>query len=180
MINFIFILLISVEPKVLANRDYVPGMVELFDSSEKTIDIMMFSAGYYPTYPDGINQVLYKSLIRAMERGVKVRIILDASSWNPSNTRRNVMVADFFKRNGVEEVYFDPPEVTTHTKAMIVDSTKCVIGSTNWSFYALAHNNETSVLIESNSLAREMLRIFNDLLSVSTKELPPMEEEEEE
>ena len=179
MFNLVLLVLLSVEPKILANRDYVPELVKIFDSAEKTIDIMMFSAGYYPQYPEGINQVLYKSLIKAEERGVHVRIILDASSWNPNNTRRNAMSAQFFERNGIEEVYFDPPDVTTHTKAMIVDSIICVIGSTNWSYYALAHNNETSVLIESSSTAKGMLRIFGDLLSLSTKELPSMEEEEE-
>lgn len=170
-------LLTSVDSKVISNRDYVPEMVSLFDSAEKTIDIMMFSAGYYPDHPEGINQVLYRSLLRAEDRGVRVRIILDASSWNPNNTRKNAMAARFFRRNGIDEVYFDPPDVTTHTKAAIVDSTVCVVGSTNWSYYALAHNNETSVMIDSKELGREMENLFEELLEVSTEEIPSMEEE---
>lgn len=172
-------LLLSFQAEVVANRDYVPRMVELFDSAEKTIDIMMFSAGYYPDHPEGINQTLYKSIVRANRRGVRVRIILDASSWNPNNTRKNAMTADFFRRNGLENVYFDPPDVTTHTKAAIIDTNKCVVGSTNWSYYALAHNNETSVLVDSRELGLQLLRIYEDLLNVSSKSLPSMEEEEE-
>ncbi len=43
MFNIIFLIFaISVETTVLANRDYVPGLVKLFDSAEKTIDITMF------------------------------------------------------------------------------------------------------------------------------------------
>lgn len=172
-------LLVSSTPRVLYNRDYVPELVKLFDSAEETIDIMMFSAGYYPDHPEGINQTLYKSIIRAAERNIRVRIILDASSWNPNNTRKNAMTADFFRRNGVDGIYFDPPDVTTHTKAVIVDSTRCVVGSTNWSFYALAHNNETSILVNSDKLGRELLEIFQNLIDVSTKELPSMEEVED-
>jgi len=178
MFNLIFFLLISTEPQILANRDYVPELVKLFDGAEKTIDIIMFSAGYYPEHPEGINRVLYNSLIRAAERGVRVRIILDASSWNPNNTRKNAMVARFFRKSGLVEVYFDPPDVTTHTKAMVVDSTLSVVGSTNWSYYALAHNNETAVLIECKSLGLELERLFTDLLSLSTKEIPSMKEED--
>lgn len=179
MFNIIFLIFaISAETKVLANRDYVPGLVKLFDSAEKTIDITMFSAGHYPDHPEGVNRVLYESIFRAAKRGVLVRIILDASSWNPNNTRKNVMVADFFKENGIEEVYFDPPEVTTHTKALIVDSVLCVVGSTNWTYYALANNNETAVLINSETLGMELEERFADLLSVSTKEIPLMEEED--
>lgn len=150
------------------NRNYAPNVIKLFDSAGKTIHILMLEGGYYPERPEGINLELYKSMFRALERGVDVKIILDNSGFNPSQTERNLKLGNFLAENGVQ-VYYDDPEVTTHSKTLIVDSIYSVVGSTNWSYHALEKNNECSVLIKSAAVAREYEKYFDVVLSKAKK-----------
>jgi cardiolipin synthase len=148
------------------NRNYSSNAIKLFDSAEKTIHILMLEGGYYPERPEGINQKVYLSLFRAVERGVDVKIILDNSGFNPSQTERNRKLGDYLSENKVK-VYYDDPEVTTHSKTLIIDSLYSVIGSTNWSYSALERNNECSVLIKSSSVAKKYEEYFREVLNVS-------------
>jgi len=157
--------------KYIGNREYIPNLVETINKAQHTIYIVMYSAGYYPTHPEGPDRKVYGAMFDAVKRGVRVKIILDASDWNPNNTRKNEITANYLKEGGVE-VYWDPPEITTHSKIVIVDTLLCIVGSTNWTYYAFAHNNESSLLIESRTLAERLTQFFTDLLRVSTKELP--------
>ncbi len=118
-------------------------------------------------------------MFEAVKRGVRVRVILESASWNLSNTRKNEIVANYLNEGGVK-VWWDPPDITTHSKIVIVDTLYCVIGSTNWTYYAFAHNNESSVLIKSRELGERMTQFFEDLLRVSTKELKVTKEAGEE
>ncbi len=155
---------------VINKTDYVPNMIKLFDSAENSIQAMIYQVRYYEKYPDGVNRQMYKALIRAAERDVKVQIIVDQSSWNVSSTLKNEQFAEYMKANGVE-VYFDPADKTTHTKVVIVDSLYTVIGSTNWSFYAFEKNNESAVIVKSEKLALDYVDYFHRLLEFSTVEL---------
>jgi len=155
----------------LFNREYFPAIHELFNGAKEEILVLMFTARYYPNYPEDANSVLLQDLIQAQKRGVKVKVILDASDWNRSNTQKNVAFADTLRSAGVE-VFFDPPDVTSHDKLIIVDNYVVVVGSTNWSYYALERNNEASVLIRSREVAQAYKRHFEDVLRLSTVEPP--------
>jgi phosphatidylserine/phosphatidylglycerophosphate/cardiolipin synthase-like enzyme len=50
----------------------------------------------------------------------------------------------------------------------MVDDQLTVVGSTNWSYYALDQNNETSVLIRSPEINRQYRDYFQEVLSGST------------
>ena len=56
---------------------------------------------------------------------------------------------------------YDSPSKTTHTKLMVVDGKLSLLGSTNWTFYALTDNNEASVLVRSKEVARALMDYFN-------------------
>jgi cardiolipin synthase len=169
-------------PKVtiLTNRDFFPAVHEIFQKAEKSIRVMVFSARYYtekPTFAGDIERepgmpwsdtnILLSDLVNAKERGVDVLMIMDKSNWNESNTELN----EQFGRRLVEEdvaVYMDDPEVTTHTKLILVDDHLTVVGSTNWSYYALDTNNETSVLIESKEINKTYQDLIAEVLAAST------------
>ena len=138
--------------QIITNRDYFPAVYKLFNDAEESIYIFMFTARIYPDYPDDVNWKLLDAIIEAKERGVDVKVILDASSWNRDNTMKNKQMADALKERGIE-VFYDPLDVTSHSKLLIVDHRFTVIGSTNWSYYALEKNNEASVIIDSKPVA---------------------------
>lgn len=158
------------DAEVIANRDYVPALYNAVKHAKKSIHIIMYSAGYYPDHPEGVNRRIYKALVSAKKKRVDVKVILEASDWNPGNTKKNKQVGDFLEENGVP-VWWDPIDVTTHCKLIIIDRYITIVGSTNWTYYALARNNEASVLIKSKPVAEEFEKYFKNLMSVSADKL---------
>jgi phosphatidylserine/phosphatidylglycerophosphate/cardiolipin synthase-like enzyme len=165
---------------ILSNRDYFPVVHRLFQEAERSIRVMMFSARYYtekPRFAGDIEHepgthwsdtnVLLDDLVEAAERGVDVKLILDSSSWNESNTELNEIFGRILVERGVP-VYMDDPEVTTHTKLILVDDDLVVVGSTNWSYYALDTNNETSVFLRSPEISRDYHEFFSEVLDNSS------------
>ena len=165
---------------ILSNRDYFPVVHQLFQEAQQSIQVMMFSARYYtekprfagdiehvPGTPWSNTNVLLADLVNARERGVDVLVILDSSNWNESNTELNQDFARLMAEEGVA-VFMDDPAVTTHCKLIVVDDQLTVVGSTNWSYYALDQNNETSVLIHSPEINRDYREYFQEVLASST------------
>ena len=58
---------------------------------------------------------------------------------------------------------------TTHAKLMVVDGQLSLLGSTNWTYYALTNNNETSVLVRSKEVARAFGDYFNQVKATGSK-----------
>lgn len=158
----------------LNNRDYAPNVINLFRQAGKTIHIFMLEGGYYPNYPTGVNSQLYNALFEAAERGVEVKIVLDQAGYNPGQSLRNLELGEYLRSGGVD-VYYDDPETTVHSKTLIVDSIYTVVGSTNWSYWALDKNNECSVLIKSNDVGLVYEDYFNEIMSKSFPKMTVIE-----
>ncbi len=156
--------------EVVTNRDYFPAVIELFRNAEQSIYVFMFSARIYLEYPDDVNWELLHGLIAAKKRGVDVKVILDASSWNKDNTFKNKHMADSLKAGGVK-VYYDPLDITSHPKLLIIDHRYTVVGSTNWSYYAIEKNNEASVIIDSEPVAAVFEEWFEKNVELSSEKL---------
>ncbi len=161
--------------ELLNNRDFVPKVIELINNADSIINVVVFEARYYESHPEGVNRKFSKALIDAAKRGVKITLILDASTWNRGNTIKNYQYAQWIRPYGIK-VLFDDPEVTCHNKLVMVDHTYTVVGSTNWTYYAFEKNNESSVLIKSPEVTRAFEDYFNEILKTSTEDLPLIEE----
>jgi cardiolipin synthase len=52
---------------------------------------------------------------------------------------------------------------STHSKLIIVDGSVVIVGSTNWSYYAIDKNHEANVLISDVRIAREFEEYFREV-----------------
>lgn len=118
---------------------------------------------YYKNYPDSPTNLLIESLINACRRGVDVHVLLEISDFEKKLAVQNMEVGTLLKRHGVK-VYYDPLHITTHDKLIIIDDNITIIGSTNWTYHALAKNNESSLLIKSAELANYFKDYFYKIL----------------
>lgn len=158
----------------LNNRDYAPNVINLFRQAQKSIHIFLLEGGYYPNFATGVNNQLYNAMFEAVQRGVEVQIVLDQAGYNPSQSLRNLELGEYLRSGGVD-VYYDDPETTVHSKTLIVDSLYTIVGSTNWSYWALDKNNESSVLIKSAEVALEYEQYFADIMSQSFPKMTVIE-----
>jgi phosphatidylserine/phosphatidylglycerophosphate/cardiolipin synthase-like enzyme len=117
-------------------------------SSENEILSLIDSAGdslYVEVYLLSSGSVV-DSLIAAKERGVDVRVILEervTGDANPNSFSR-------LSANGVDVCWASRDYKLTHSKYIIVDGRKALVGSHNLSNAAFRDNREVSLLVEGN------------------------------
>ena len=154
----------SEEIKPICDREYFPAVHSLLKKAKSSIYLIMHQIRYYDNHPESPSNLFCKDLIAAAKRGVDVKVIIEQSDLEmfSDSSKKNRDVGYRLARGGVT-VYFDPSETTTHCKLLIVDKKYTVIGSTNWSYYALDKNYESSILIESEKTANYFIEYFEKL-----------------
>ena len=144
----------------VADAQYFQVAKKMIQEAKHSIQVMMYEMGYYDQHPDTPSNLLIKDLIDAKKRGVKVQVILEAREGEDRTTKRNRHTGKILSDGGVEVIY-DSLSKTTHAKLMVVDGGLTLLGSTNWTYYALTSNNEASVLVRSKEVAQAFLDYFN-------------------
>ncbi len=154
--------------QLVTDAQYFQVAQRIIKEAKSTIHVMMFEMGYYDTHPATPSNLLVKELINAKKRGVKVEVILEVREGEDRTTKRNRHTGKILSEGGVE-VIFDSLSRTTHAKSMVVDGRLTLLGSTNWTYYALTHNHEVSVLIRSKELSKALIDYFNQVKATGTK-----------
>ncbi len=160
----------EVKVTLLNDRDYFPAVHPLLEGARRSIHVVMYELRYYKRYPGSAANRLAEALARAASAGADVRVVLEHSrGWNVENAEKNRKAGEWLEERGVD-VRYDHPHRTTHDKLIIVDGRYVVVGSTNWTHYALSRNHEASVLIESPEVAAEFEEYFQRLWEEATDE----------
>ncbi len=154
--------------QLVTDVQYFEVAKKLIHEAKYSIQVMMFEMGYYDKYPNTPSNLLIKELMNATKRGVKVEVILEVKEGEDRTAKRNRHTGKILSESGVEVIY-DPLSKTTHAKLMVVDGQLSLLGSTNWTYYALTSNNEASVLIRSQELARAIIDYFNRVKATGSK-----------
>jgi phosphatidylserine/phosphatidylglycerophosphate/cardiolipin synthase-like enzyme len=154
--------------QLVTDVQYFEVAKKLIHEAKYSIQVMMFEMGYYDKYPNTPSNLLVKELMNATKRGVKVEVILEVKEGEDRTAKRNRHTGKILSESGVEVIY-DPLFKTTHAKFMVVDGRLTLLGSTNWTYYALTSNNEASVLIRSQELARAIIDYFNRVKATGSK-----------
>lgn len=151
----------------LPREDYYVSVRKAIKEARESIYIAMYIMRYHNISHHPAD-ILIKELIAAHKRGIKVKVILDEFATVTREEKKEPMCQpayEVLKKNGVD-VRFDSPEVLTHTKLVVVDEYLTFVGSANWSISAFKFNNESSVLIKSKKVARELLEsVFPDYVA---------------
>jgi phosphatidylserine/phosphatidylglycerophosphate/cardiolipin synthase-like enzyme len=154
--------------QLVTDGQYFQVAKKLIQEAKHSIQVMMFEMGYYHQHPNTPSNLLIRELINAKKRGVKVEVILEVKEGEDRTTKRNRHTGKILSEGGVEVIY-DPLSKTTHAKLMVVDGNLNLLGSTNWTYYALSNNHEVSLLIRSKEVAKELIDYFNKVKATGTK-----------
>jgi phosphatidylserine/phosphatidylglycerophosphate/cardiolipin synthase-like enzyme len=154
--------------QVVTDAQYFQVAKKMIQEAKTSIQVMMFEMRYYDEHPDSPSNLLIKELIEAKKKGVRVEVILEVREDEDRTTQTNRRTGKMFSERGVEVIY-DPLFKTTHAKLVVADGELTLLGSTNWTYYALTNNNEVSVLIRSKEVAKELLDYFNRVKATGSK-----------
>jgi phosphatidylserine/phosphatidylglycerophosphate/cardiolipin synthase-like enzyme len=116
------------------------------DGAEESLDIEM----YLFTSDD-----VYDAVVGAHERGVRIRILLEAEPMNNANDEMYRKLT----AEGISVKYYSGTRM--HSKFIIRDGKEVLVGSHNFSYSALNKNREASVII-SGSAVKEFIDIFEE------------------
>lgn len=139
----------------VSDRGYFPQAYEVLKGAKKSIHIATFELKYYTKYPDSMENKIVEELLKAHERGVDVRIVVD--EYSKENN-----AYDYLKSKGVR-IKYDGNKTTTHAKLIIVDGKVVVLGSTNLSYYGIERNNEVNLIVKDEKTADYFERYFEEL-----------------
>ena len=121
-------------------------VVSFIRSAQESIDIEMYVF---------TSDVVARELGEAVKRGVRVRVIMEP---RVEDSRKQKMF-DTLSALGVQVKWASFEYKLTHSKFIVVDGKRALVGSINFSESALNYNRETAVEIEGAKVA-ELADVF--------------------
>ena len=133
-----------------------PYIVEnLILGAKESISVMLFYISYNPKIKKSKVNNLVNLLIKAKQKGLKVKVILDKDKEGEVYNSRtiNLPTVNLLKNNKIE-VHFDNVETANHSKIVVIDNNTVVIGSHNWTLGSFFNYDDTSIKINSVELGK--------------------------
>lgn len=130
-----------------ADKEALKSLIELLDSAERSIEVAIYTFTSEP---------LSDALIRAHERGVAVRVIVDRSSGLGASKG----VCRKLKEAGILLALSDTAPLL-HYKCALIDNKVLVAGSANWTKAAFHANDDCMVVLQP--LTAEQLVVLSDM-----------------
>lgn len=154
--------------QLVTDAQYFQVAKKMIQEAKSSIHVMMFEMGYYEKYSSSPSNLLIQELIEAKNRGVKVSVILEVREGKDRTSERNLQTGKLLASKGVEVIY-DPLFKTTHAKWIVADEKLSLVGSTNWTYYALTNNHEVAILIRSKELAKALVNYFEQIKAAGSQ-----------
>jgi len=159
----------------ISGSKYFPAVKDALTKAGKSIYVVMFTVESTLAKPESRPNQLINALIEAKNRGVDVEVVLDQNvdfvqRRHTSDWETKIKSTRAYKRlkDAGIKVYYDEPARYTHAKTIIIDKKTVILGSTNWTESSFDNNIETSVLINSEKLAGEILAYLKTI-KIDTK-----------
>lgn len=133
---------------------YLGTIPQLLEEAEERIWVALSDCR---RYPEGDTDPLLSALVDAAGRGVGVRVLLERREDNP--LEEQLAAFSYLDQPGIE-VAWDDPEITLHSKLLLIDDWT-VVGSTHWTKSALQFSVQVDLAIRSPTLAELMAEFFH-------------------
>ena len=122
------------------------GVIPLIKKAENSIDISIF----FLTHKN-----ISKELVKAKNRGVSVRVILDATAATNGYSKHN-----YLRENGIP-VKVENWGGKMHMKSAIIDKRHLIVGSMNWTSAGESKNDENTLIIMNSNDASKYQSFYN-------------------
>jgi len=140
--------------KFLIGKDYPAQVIPMIKNARMTIDIVMYDWRWYGDKPGHTMQQLNNALVQASKNGVRVRAVVNTGAH-----------AKFLATLGIKARSLKDRR-TLHSKLIIIDGEKLVIGSHNLTSNAFYRNLESSVILDLPKEPTRISEYFENLYNI--------------
>lgn len=143
----------------LSGSAYLTVLKELIQKATTSIYVSMFY--FYVGDLTGPSGEVLSLLIDAKNRGVDVKLILDTDWEGDYHNARSVNANTFTLLNTHQinyQTYY--PDVSNHTKMVVIDQEHLVVGSHNWTISSFFRYQDTSFYVVSKDLGEQTTQYF--------------------
>lgn len=139
-------------------HQYLALIPELIASAEREVLVALSDCRQYE---DGASDPLLAALTGAVARGVEVWVLMERRAEDLPLPEQQLAFHTLSEAGC--RVLWDDPQVTLHSKFLVLDARVVVVGSSHWTYSALKSSVQVDLVIESAELA-EIARAFFWLL----------------
>ncbi len=153
--------------QAITDKSFFSYALDMIQNAQKELCITTYLFDYMPDAPDSNISKLFQALVQAHKRGVKIRIFLEQSSFhfNEHIHEKNLESAQFLYSQGIEGIRFDKPNQISHSKIILSDQKKALLGSTNWYCYDIDLGHQVNFIIEEKNILAQLAEYFDSLYS---------------
>lgn len=142
------------EPVAIIANEFPKVVIPLVESALQSINIIVFDWRWYPTINGSEVSKFNQAICAAAKSGVEVKCLV-----NNEGIKARLLSA------GCDAKLLHSKKLL-HTKILIVDDVKVVIGSHNYTQSAFGSNEEASVLVTMPDADNSFKKYFNALWGV--------------
>ncbi len=137
--------------EIIVGKDFAPKVIPLIKQAKRKIDIVVYNWYWYPDQPACTIQQFNTAIVRAAHQNIKVRVLTNAIRPINILKENRVLAKQWMHRKNL------------HTKLMIIDGEKAILGSHNYTMSAFTRNLELSVIISDEEFLKELDAYFSSL-----------------
>lgn len=142
------------EPLPIISKDFPKVVIPLIDSALHSIDIVVFDWRFYKHDVASPVSLFNQAIARACRRGVIVRCLVQSSG-----------TVDRLKELGCTVRQLTTKKIL-HTKLLIVDNVRIIMGSHNYTQHAFTSNHEASIFVVMKDELNGFVQYFNNLFGL--------------
>lgn len=142
------------EPVPIISKDFPKVVIPLIDSALHSIDIVVFDWRFYKNDPTNPVSLFNTAILQAVRRNVNVRCLV-----------QNDGVVDKLKELGCWAKKLNSKRIL-HTKLLIIDKKRVIIGSHNYTQNAFSSNHEASIFVHLKDENNGLVEYFNNLFGL--------------
>jgi len=141
--------------EVLVDNEYITRATEIISQAKSEILLSTFKIQSGTNKRTQILREMVDLLVEKLKQGVRVLLLINWKESRKGVPKTNEPVANLLRASGADVRYLKQGRCC-HAKILLVDNSKVILGSHNWSAASLQENFEISLFIESAELARKI------------------------
>jgi phosphatidylserine/phosphatidylglycerophosphate/cardiolipin synthase-like enzyme len=148
--------------ELLIAREFISRVLGILDGAKSSVQVVQFVAQFKGKSAKMSSRELGIKLAAKAREGVPVQVILNTAGGGWRASALNRQAAGWLNERGIE-VRTLGSGTTCHAKLLIIDGEIAIIGSHNWTPYALERNFEVSVLVRDTACVGRLKQHFEAL-----------------